>query len=110
MIDIEFPNKLTEILTMMAILASGLGFGHNAFKKIHIFLDRMWEKVLLIEKSLSKLEEKVDSNEKSTRAAFHKTNEHINEINIFNAKVESSLAFIKDNIIYHRVNKENFHE
>lgn len=92
MIDVEFPTKVTEILLILTFCGTILGYGHSILKKFEI----LGEKVSLIERWLSKLEEKVDSNEKSTQMAFLKMSEAIMDIKLLNGKLESSFGIIKE--------------
>lgn len=108
--EIELPTKITEIITMLTFLAGGIGLGHNALKKLHVLIDRILEKLSVMEKKLLKLEEKVDKNEESAKLAFEKMNNSIMDIKVTNGKLESSFGFIKDEIKCQRLTKETWDE
>lgn len=108
--EIELPTKITEIITMLTFLAGGIWTGHNALKKLHVLIDRILEKLLVMEKKLLKLEEKVDKNEESAKRAFEKMNNSIMDIKVANGKLESSFGFLKDEIKCQRITKEAWDE
>jgi hypothetical protein len=108
--EIELPTKITEIIVILTFMGTGIGMGHNALKKLHVLLDRLFEKISSIEKRLLKLEEKVDENEKNTKSSFEKMNDSIMDIKVTNGKLESSFGFIKDGIQCQRLTKEHWNE